>query len=149
MKLVDTDETVLIVTGSGLGPEERDRPLAYWLKEQVDRRGGDAPFRRAVVVSDLWYAENRVFHLNPAIAVGGPGVNGAAREFSERLPLVLREDDRVFVQAALDEAPPRVALWGMDTASTAEAVERFVTDGLLEALLARLWRSPRDGTALA
>ena len=40
MKLVDTEETVVLVTGSSLTAEERDRPLAYLLKAEIDRRGG-------------------------------------------------------------------------------------------------------------
>ena len=32
MKLVDTEETVVLVTGSSLTAEERDDPIAYHLK---------------------------------------------------------------------------------------------------------------------
>jgi len=39
MKLVDTDETVVIVTGSSPSAEERDRPLANLLKGEIDQRG--------------------------------------------------------------------------------------------------------------
>ena len=74
MKLVDTEETIVLVTGSDIRAEERDRPTAYRLKAEVDRRGDGQAFRRAVVVGDVWYLENRIFHLNPTIAIGGPGV---------------------------------------------------------------------------
>ena len=43
MKLVDTEETVVLVTGSSLTAEERDRPLAYLLKAEIDRRGRGTP----------------------------------------------------------------------------------------------------------
>jgi hypothetical protein len=88
MKLVDTEETVVLVTGASLTAEERDRPLAYLLKAEIDRRGAGHAYRRAVVVADLWYLENRIFHLNPTVAIGGPGANGVAQEFSEMLPTV-------------------------------------------------------------
>ena len=39
MKLVDTDETVVLVTGASITAEERDLPLAQVLKSEIDRRG--------------------------------------------------------------------------------------------------------------
>ena len=140
MKLVDTDETVVLVTGSSLTAEERDRPLAYRLKSEIDRRGEGHAYRRAVVVADLWYLDNRIFHLNPTIAIGGPGANAVAEEFSSLLPTMYSSEDRVFVQADLEGDPKRAALWGADAGATAQAVEVFTTQGLLDDLLRRIWR---------
>ena len=97
MKLVDTEETVVLVTGASLTAEERDRPLAYLLKAEIDRRGAGHAYRRAVVVADLWYLDNRTFHLNPTIAIGGPGANGVAQELAEVLPTVYNGDDQVVI----------------------------------------------------
>jgi hypothetical protein len=58
MKLVDTEETVVLVTGTSLTAEERDRPLAYLLKSEIDQRGAGHAYRRAVVVGDAWYLDN-------------------------------------------------------------------------------------------
>jgi hypothetical protein len=140
MKLVDTDETVVLVTGSSLPAEERDRPLAYLLKSEIDRRGEGLAYRRAVVVGDLWYLENRTFHQNPTIAIGGPGANGVAQEFSGILPTVYTSEERVFIQADFDGDPKRAALWGANAAATAEAVQVFAMQGLLDELLRRIWR---------
>jgi hypothetical protein len=140
MKLVDTEETVVLVTGASLTAEERDRPLAYLLKAEIDRRGTGHAYRRAVVVADLWYLENRIFHLNPTIAIGGPGVNGVAQEFSAILPTVYSADERVFVQADFEDDVKRAALWGADAGATAQAVEVFATKGMLDDLLRRIWR---------
>ena len=140
MKLIDTDETVVIVTGSDLRAEERDRPTAYRLKQEIDRRSDGQAFRRAVVVGDSWYLENRVFHLNPSIAVGGPGVNGLAAEWSQSLPLVWSQDQRAYVQANLEGDPKRAVLWGMDAEATMVAVQAFVSQGFLDDLLRRIWR---------
>ncbi len=52
-----------------------------------------------MVVADLWYLQNRIFQLNPTIAIGGPGANGVSHDFSETLPTVYSRDERVFVQA--------------------------------------------------
>jgi hypothetical protein len=99
MKLVDTEETVILDPATDIRAEQRDRPLAYRLKEEIDRRGAGHAFRRAVVVGDAWYLENRIFHLNPTIAIGGPGVNGVSQQFSDALPTVWSQEDRIFVQA--------------------------------------------------
>ena len=140
MKLVDTEETVVIVTGSSITSEERDRPLAYRLKSEIDRRGTGHAYRRAVVVADLWYLDNRIFHLNPTIAIGGPGANGVTQEFSAVLPTVHAVDDQVFVQLSFDGELKRAALWGANAAGTAAAVEAFVAGSYLDDLLGRIWR---------
>lgn len=140
MKLVDTDETVVLVTGASLTAEERDRPLAYRLKGEIDLRGAGHAYRRAVVVTDLWYLQNRIFHLNPTIAVGGPGANGVSQEFAETLPTAYSRDERVFVQADFEGEPKRASLWGIDASFTSMAVEVFMTQGYLDDLLSRIWR---------
>ena len=140
MKLVDPEETVVLVTGTSPSAEDRDRPLAYRLKAEIDRRGAGHAYRRAVVVADDWYLEHRTFHLNPTITIGGPGANGVTGELTGMLPTVYSRENRVFVQADLDGEVKRVALWGADGAATAEAVEVFGNDGLLDGLLERIWR---------
>jgi len=140
MKLVDPEETVVLVTGSSAAAEERDRPLAHLVKSEIDRRGAGHAYRRAVVVADAWYLENRIFHHNPTIAIGGPGVNGVAQEFSALLPTVYSREDEVFVQADFEGELKRATLWGVNAACTAAAVEVFTTQGHLEDLLGRIWR---------
>jgi hypothetical protein len=141
MKVVDTDETVLIVTGSEIEAELNDRPVAYQLKSEIDRRGGGHGFRRAVVVSDHWYAQNRIFQLCPTVAVGGPGVNRVAAALVQELPMLVQRGERVFIQGAWDAEPKRASLWGADRDATAEAVERFVGDGLCAQFLATIWKN--------
>jgi len=141
MKVIDTDETVLIVTGTDIPAEMNDRPIAYRLKAEIDRQGGGRAFRRAVVVSDHWYAQNRIFHLCPTVAVGGPGVNGIAAALVNDLPMLLQREERVFVQGSWEGETKRVSLWGADRAATAEAVDTFVRDGMCEAFLGTVWKN--------
>lgn len=141
MKLIDTDETVLIVTGSDLPAEMNDRPLAYRLKAEIDRVGKGKAFRGAVVVSDQWYAQNRIFHICPTVVVGGPGVNSLAAALVNDLPMLVRRADRVFVQGAWEGEAKRASLWGLDRAATAEAVEVFVREGLCAEFLKRVWKN--------
>jgi hypothetical protein len=140
MKLVDTDETIVLVTGSSITAEERDRPLAYRLKAEIDRRGTGHAYRRAVVVADLWYLDNRIFHLNPTIAIGGPGANGVTQEFSSLLPTVHTVGEQVFIQLDFEGELKRAALWGANAAGTATAVDTFLSGGYLDDLLGRVWR---------
>jgi hypothetical protein len=147
VKLVDTDETVVIVTGSSLTAEERDRPTAYRLKAEIDRRGTGHAYRRAVVVGDLWYLQNRIFHLNPTIAVGGPGANEVSRRFAGSLPPLLTREERVFLQGEFAGERKRATVWGADSAATAEAAELFVAKGFLDELLRRIWQF-RTGTVV-
>jgi hypothetical protein len=140
VKLVDTDETVVLVTGASLTAEERDRPLAYRLKSEIDRRGAGHAYRRAVVVADIWYLQNRIFHLNPTIAIGGPGANGVSQELAETLPTVYSRDERIFVQADFEGELKRASLWGADASFTSAAVDVFMSEGYLDDLLSRIWR---------
>jgi hypothetical protein len=88
----------------------------------------------------VWYLENRLFHHHPTIAVGGPGVNGVAQEFTSLLPTIYNREEEVFVQADFEGEPKRATLWGVNAAATAAAVEVFTTQGHLEELLGRIWR---------
>jgi hypothetical protein len=46
----------------------------------------------------------------------------------------------VFIQADFEGDAKRAALWGANAAATAAAVEVFVTQGILDDLLGRIWR---------
>jgi hypothetical protein len=125
-----------VVTGAAAA---RDAPLAQWLRDEIDRRGGGVTYRRAVVMDDQQYVRTPGVHQNPMIAIGGPGANGVVQHLSTQLPMVWSREDRTFIQMSLDERVRQAALWGMDAAATREAVEAFVEHGLLDALLDRAW----------
>ncbi|PYM17371.1 MAG: hypothetical protein DMD81_09120 [Candidatus Rokuibacteriota bacterium] len=134
----DLHTTVLIVVGHGILPEEEDRPIAYDLKREVNRRGGTSEGHTAVVVTDVWLLNNELGEFFPAIAIGGPGVNALTAQMYEELDIAYSRDQRVFVQVGTDSK--RAALWGMDQTTTREAVDVFVKDGLLERFLELVWR---------
>ncbi len=134
----DLRSTVLVVVGHGILAEESDRPLAYELKQAVNARTGGSEGRAAVVVTDVWLMNNELGEFFPAIAVGGPGVNGLTAEIYDELPVVFSRDQQVFVQVAAEGK--RAALWGMDEAGTREAADVFVGNGLLERFLDLVWR---------
>lgn len=136
----DLRTTVLIVVGHGILPEEEDRPMAYELKRAVNARAGGSEGRVGVVVTDVWLMNNELGAFFPAIAIGGPGVNGFTTQIYDDLPVAFSRDQHVFIQMANEGK--RAALWGMDQAGTHEAVEVFVRDGLLERFLDLVWRRP-------
>ncbi len=135
----DLRSTVLLVVGHGILPEEEDRPLAYDLKRQINLRAAGSEARSAVVVTDVWIMNQELGDFFPAIAVGGPGVNAFTGQIYEELPVAWNRDQQAFVQMAT-EGGKRAALWGMDQASTREAVDTFIREGLLERFLDLVWR---------
>ena len=139
MNLLDRDETILLVTGTSEPAVQKDAPLAAWLQDEINRRGSGVPFRRALTVEDAAYVCTPSFHENPTIAIGGPGSNAVVQHFSDLLPTVWAREDKSFIQMGVDGRGRQVALWGMDAASTRTAVEAFVEEGMLDALLERIW----------
>src|SRR4051794_17293225 len=121
---------LLIVTGSTLRAEEADRPLAYYLKQQVEATLADnepelGPFDVRVVADFRWLYDEALQRL-PTISLGGPGVNRLAHQWLEDLPISLAVDDQYYIQMDPDLDEPRVSLWGMDNTSTQVAVSAFV-----------------------
>lgn len=121
---------ILIVVGTSLRAEEADRPLAYYLQQQVEAAldaSEEADGRLSVaIVADLRWLHDDALQDYPTISLGGPGVNFLSQRWVEELPLSLAVDNQFYVQMdpELDEA--KVSLWGMDNASTQVAVSAFV-----------------------
>lgn len=140
MKLVDSEETVVIVVASDLEAGHPDQLSAARLKAEIDSRGRGWPYRRAVVVDDEQWFETEMFHAAPVIAIGGPGANGVSARLAGELPAVWTDGDRVVIQAELTEGRRRASLWGSDRHATTEAVEAFIARGWLDEFLDRCWR---------
>jgi hypothetical protein len=139
MKLVDPDTTILVVTGGSAAAAEKDRPLADWVAEEINRRGSGIAYHRAVVLRDDRYVVSPLVHQNPTIAIGGPGANQVAQLLSQVLPTAWSRDERSFVQMAGGQQGRQAVLWGMDASATRDAVEAFIVGGLLDELLERVW----------
>jgi hypothetical protein len=138
---IDVNQTLLIVVGVDFEPEEADRPLAYRLKESIETspRFGGHPFRKCIVISDALYKHDKLIQVCPTIAIGGPGVNAVAGELVEKLPVYLSKDNRYFIQLDKNFNDQKISIWGMDRESTAEAIEMFVANGILDEFLKTLW----------
>ena len=135
---------LLIVTGSTLRAEELDRPLAYYLQQQVDRAVDrlDLDLRTRVVADFRWMNEEEL-QARPTISVGGPGVNALAHSWFDEVPFSLAVDEQYCIQMDPDLAEPRVSIWGMDNASTQIAVSVFI-DRFLPRFLEHAANEPPD-----
>jgi hypothetical protein len=121
---------LLIVTGSHLRAEEVDRPLAYYLRKEIERSLDsleDAGGFQVRVVSDLRWLHDEVFQEMPTISLGGPGVNLLAHRWLEELPLSLAVEDQYFIQMDPDLTELKASIWGMDNPKTQIAVSAFVS----------------------
>jgi len=134
----DVRNTVLVVVGYGILPEEEDRPVAYELKGEINSRRNGSEDRSAVVVTDMWMLNQEMAEMFPGISIGGPGVNAFTAQVYEDLPLAFSRDQQVFIQMNQEQGK-RAALWGMDRRGTREAVEVFVKEGLLDRFLDLVW----------
>lgn len=136
---------VLVVTGSVPRAEALDRPLAYHLKAEIDRRGGRDPRRKALVVGDLWYLQNEQVHDQPTVSLGGPGVNALSAAFLRRLPLALAVENVFVLQMDATFKDLRVCVWGMNHERTKVALATFEQDRFLGRYLDAAWtRSKED-----
>jgi hypothetical protein len=123
---------LLIVTGSTLRAEEMDRPLAYYLKQRIDRSliEHDPPLGsfRVLVVADIRWMNEKMLQTLPTISVGGPGVNALARDWLEEVPVSLAVDEQFYIQMDPDPdlEPPHASIWGMDNSTTQIAVSVFL-----------------------
>ena len=142
-------EVVLIVTGSTIAAESRDRPLAYRLRERIlawidqrdtqDNAEGESPpcaRLHPTVCSDLWYLNDRELAERPAIAIGEPHANAATSLISSRLPTAFVIEGSLRVHMDPEFIDLRAALWGVNAASTAAAIDLFAERYLDEFLLA-------------
>jgi hypothetical protein len=121
---------LLIVTGSMLRAEEADRPLAYYLQQQIEtllsRLDPASPALAVRVVADFRWLHDEPLQTFPTISIGGPGVNALAQRWLEELPLSLAVDDHYYIQMDPDLEEPHASVWGMDNPDTQIAVSLFL-----------------------
>jgi hypothetical protein len=133
MPLESPGRLILIVTGSTLRAEELDRPLAYYLKQQVERLvairtagGDDNEPTHVLVVADFRWMSDEPLQQIPTISVGGPGVNALAHRWFEEMPFSLAVDEQYYIQMDPELIEPQASIWGMDNPTTQIAVAIFV-----------------------
>jgi len=136
---VEKVNAVMIVVGSHLRAEERDRPLAGGLKARIEHWREmhadqmDVPLT-PLICTDLWYLNHADLQRRPTICIGGPGVNALqainanqseeqASDEQERPPEAL--EPRVTIMIDPDFTHLRVGIWGTDTELTEKGIQLF------------------------
>ena len=142
MQEIDVNLTILIVVGIDLKPEEFDRPIAYRLKQEIEKSPlcGDHPFRKCLVISDGLYTNDKIIQACPSIVIGGPGVNSAASQLVDKLPVYYSQDNRFFIQLDKEFKNSKISIWGMDREATEEAVDKLISDGILDDFIKSIWK---------
>lgn len=122
---------ILIVVGTKLRAEQADRPLAYYLQQQIlkalaDR--GEEKETAVLVIADLRWLGETELQACPTISVGGPGVNLLAHRWTDDppIPISMAVEDDYYIQMDPELDDLYVSLWGMNNASTQIAVNAFV-----------------------
>jgi hypothetical protein len=147
------NETIIIVIGHSIPAELLDRPMAEYLRDQIDAHGGGDRFRRAMVLTDTaWFAEAENIADNPVIAVGGPPANELSREFSasasgapgEGIYTIRRAGEVQGFFRRNSAGLPQIGLWGKTAKGTRQAVEHYLRakEGLDE-FLKMAWILPK------
>lgn len=142
---IETERLLLLVVGAHLRAEIGDRPLAYMLREEIERRlrarfGDDAPLD-PVVCSDVWRLNDESVSACPTVSIGGPGVNALSAFLGDKLASVFVVEDQLIIQADLEWNDLSVCVWGMDHRHTIAAVQAFADrylDAFLDASIAKV-----------
>lgn len=145
--VVETN-ALLIVVGSHLRAEERDRPLAYGLRTRIEHWRDmhadqlDVPLT-PLVCTDLWYLNHADLQRRPTICLGGPSVNALqainANQSDDEGEQELRDEadptePRVTIMIDPDFTHLRVGVWGTDTKLMEKGLQLFC-DRYLDAYL--------------
>jgi hypothetical protein len=139
------ERLIPIVVGAHPRAEADDRPIAYALAAEIERRldraGGPAP--RVTLCTDLWYLNDDRLRTMPTVSVGGPEVNALSAFLGDRVPSAFAIDGRLVVQMDLELGDPVACCWGVGAEATRAATEAFsdrYLDLFLDAALRR-WSS--------
>jgi len=120
-----------VVVGAHPRSEMRDRPLAsrllqairLWQRENLQ----DARSRlRPIILTDLWYLNDKELLLQPTICIGDPSSNAATAYYATRLPKAYVVDGQLQVLADMQFLEPTVVMWGIDANTTRTALDWFI-----------------------
>lgn len=135
----DRRKTVLLVVGSQIIAQIHDGTAAAGLREEINRRGRKENLEFACVVTDTSLLLERDFMEFPMISIGGPASNKLTAALADQLAIEPGGPQVIKVQHSMSSGDRRVALWGGLAGETTQAVDFFVSSGLLNSFLGMLW----------
>ncbi len=138
--------TIILVTGCSVIAELLDRPIAEFLRDEIDSRGNPRFYQRGIIVSDLWWFRDPALHTQPVISIGGHAINHLT---SELVKENLTWSEKIENCNQIASRPPQLAVWGETVSETQDQVSRFIQDSCgLSAFLALCWQPMQSETAL-
>jgi hypothetical protein len=136
--MADKHTSALIVLGQGMLPQLHECIPAMQLREKISGYSR-AELEAAFIVTDSGLLQDARFQSCACISLGGPETNAFTRAKEHELQLDPASSDGVFLQHNIDRGDRRVLLWGKGREETIEAVERFISTGLLVRYLKLVW----------
>ena len=129
---LETSRLLPVVVGAHPRSELADRPLANRLvaaiRQWQRQHEEESELRMTpIVMTDLWYLNDRELLLQPSIAIGEPSLNAASAYFGTRLPMAYVVDGKLQVLADLSFLEPSVTMWGVDAYATRTALDWFIS----------------------
>jgi hypothetical protein len=135
----DCSKSVIIAIASEAIPQIYDGLIALKLKQEIDKRGSADDMEFACIVTDTALLGDKRLLECPLISVGGHTVNRVTADFVDKLPTDPVGKGAVRVQHNIEGREKAVALWGDLRADTEEAVDLFISSGLLDRFLSMIW----------
>jgi hypothetical protein len=113
-----------IIVGAGPRAEISDRPLAQAVQQaiQCEATGELHP----IILTDLWYLNDRDLLVQPSIVIGDPEQNAASAFHAPRLPTILLVEEHYRILMDQDGGIGHACMWGSGHDATISAVSTFV-----------------------
>jgi len=118
-----------IIVGAGPRAEISDRPLAQAVLDAIH---GEATGLlhgtnlHPIILTDLWYLNDRDLLVQPSIVIGDPEQNAASAFHAPRLPTILLVEDHYRILMDQDGGIGHACMWGSGHDATISAVSTFI-----------------------
>jgi serine/threonine-protein kinase len=136
----DRSATVLVTLPSGARLTRGGDAPAKRLVDTINAKGADRPFHWATDVTETEVESDEAYLECPLIAIGHPDWSAMTRRLRDELPRDREvSTGNILIYHDIERGERRVALWGHDTRTDMDAVELFISSGLLDRFLAMVW----------
>jgi hypothetical protein len=136
----DRRATVLVTLPSGARLRRGGDAPAKLLVDTINAKGADHPSHWATDVTETEVESDEAYLQCPLIAIGHPDWTAMTRRLRDELPRDREvSTGNILIYHDIDDGERRVALWGQNTKTDMDAVELFISSGLLDRFLAMVW----------
>jgi hypothetical protein len=136
----DRSATVLVTLPAGARLRRGSDAPAKRLVDIINEKGADRPFHWATDVTETEVESHEASLECPLIAIGHPDWTAMTKRLRDQLPRDREvSTDEILIYHDIEHGERRVALWGQNTKTDMDAVELFISSGLLDRFLAMVW----------